>query len=414
MFNSRLGLKPFIIWILPLSFFAYQFTLRLWPSLLMQQIMGQFHIDAKNFGLLASAYYYGYAIMQIPMAIMLDTYKPRYVIGYSAIICSIAVLLFTYADNWYLALFSRFLIGATSAVGFLGTSKIISQWFDEKYYARMIGFTFTIGLLGAVYGGKPINLLITNLGSESVSLSLAFAAFFIGLAAILFLAQPKVTSEKVITKITFFDLKTLLSYRIIWFLAAANLLMVGSLEGFADVWGVNYLMMGYGLTKDNAAQLTSFIFIGMLFGGPLLAFFAKFSNNYFVILACGLGMAILFCKLIFLREDLSLDYLPIIFSSIGIMCCYQVLIFDIGSKIVPVKLLGVTVAFLNAINMLGGAFFHSSIGILMNFFSCGEGLNGIKEYNLESYQKSLIIIPLCSILGAIIIGTIRSMNKKSL
>ena len=63
---------PFLMWSLPLAFFAYQFILRLWPSLMMQQIMQQFSIDATAFGLLASAYYYGYSTMQIPIAFALN------------------------------------------------------------------------------------------------------------------------------------------------------------------------------------------------------------------------------------------------------------------------------------------------------------------------------------------------------
>ena len=48
---------PYAMWVFPLSFFTYQFILRLWPSLMMQQIMQQFQVDATGFGLLASVYY---------------------------------------------------------------------------------------------------------------------------------------------------------------------------------------------------------------------------------------------------------------------------------------------------------------------------------------------------------------------
>ena len=44
--------------------------------------------------------------------------------------------------------------------------------------------------------------------------------------------------------------------------------MVGALEGFADVWGINYIVMAYGIDKSSAAEVISFIPIGMIFGGP--------------------------------------------------------------------------------------------------------------------------------------------------
>ncbi len=120
---------PYAMWVFPLAFFTYQFILRLWPSLMMQQIMQQFQIDATGFGLLASIYYYGYAGMQLPIAVLLDRYGARYVVCLCAITCGLATLLFTYTTNWHLALLSRFLVGAGSAAGFLATSKVISQWF---------------------------------------------------------------------------------------------------------------------------------------------------------------------------------------------------------------------------------------------------------------------------------------------
>lgn len=64
--NTKSGWKSYGMWFLPLLFFTGQFVLRLWPGLMMQDIMQQFKIDAVEFGLLASAYYYGYALMQIP------------------------------------------------------------------------------------------------------------------------------------------------------------------------------------------------------------------------------------------------------------------------------------------------------------------------------------------------------------
>lgn len=57
MLTPKSKYMPFVMWLFPLSFFAYQFILRLWPGLMMQQIMGQFSIDASHFGLLAAFYY---------------------------------------------------------------------------------------------------------------------------------------------------------------------------------------------------------------------------------------------------------------------------------------------------------------------------------------------------------------------
>lgn len=403
---------PYAMWMFPLSFFTYQFILRLWPSLMMQQIMQQFQIDATGFGLLASVYYYGYAGMQLPVAVLLDRFGARYVVCVCAVVCGLSTLLFTYSNDWCVALLSRFLIGAGSAAGFLGTSKVISQWFGREYYARMVGFSFTVGLLGAIYGGKPVSLLVENFGWQQVAFVLAFVSISIGILTWLFLKSSPNSACKEEAPVCFKDLRNLLNSPIIWLLAIANLLMVGSLEGFADVWGVNYLMVAMGLNKANAAGFVSYIFVGMLFGGPLLAAWAKRIGNYSVITACSIGMVLAFLYLLNANTSFNTYSLSLLFFGVGILCCYQVLVFSSGSELVSSSLLGITVAFLNCINMLGGSFFHSTIGWVMDQFWTGLTTNGIREYTVDSYRYALLIIPISAMIGGIIVAMIGIYKKK--
>ncbi len=399
---------PFLMWAFPLLFFAYQFILRLWPGLMMNQIMEQFSIDASHFGLLAALMYYGYAGMQIPMAILLDKFSARYIVFIFATICGAATLAFTYTDNWYVACISRFLVGVGSAVGFLGVSKVISEWFPKEQYAKMIGLSFTFGLMGAIFGGKPINLLIENYSWQKVALALSITSIAIGLSAYFFLHSNKIREKKPLeNQFRFGNFKKLLSSPFIWLIALANLLMVGALEGFADVWGVQYLMLTHNIEKNQAAELTSCIFIGMLFGGPLLALLSKKLGNYSVISSCGFGMGAIFLVLLS-NIEYNFYYLAGLFFLVGIMCCYQVIVFAAGANLVSTQLLGVTIAFLNCINMFGGSFFHSIIGYLMDFFWIETIMNddNIRQYSVESYSAALMIIPICSILGACIVGLV--------
>lgn len=405
MLTQKHKYMPFLMWLFPVLFFAYQFILRLWPSLMMHQIMQQFAIDATGFGLLAALYYYGYSWMQIPVAMMLDRFSPRYVVLGGAVLCGISMLIFSTTDNWYLACLSRFFVGVGSAVGFLGTSKVISEWFPKDQYARMVGFSFTIGLMGALYGGKPISLLVESQGWQHIAFTLACVSIALGVGAYLLLRSPKTVqthTESEVFKAA--HLKKLLSSPVIWLMAIANFLMVGSLEGFADVWGVSYLMTAYDLSKSDAAELISCIFVGMLFGGPLLAALSKKFGNYTVISLCGVGIAL--ALMLLLSSTLYNWYwLAGLLFCLGILCCYQVIIFAVGADLVTPQLLCVTVAFLNCMNMLGGSFFHTTIGLMMDAFWTGmTSHDGVRQYTVDSFSTALTIIPLGALLGACMVG----------
>jgi sugar phosphate permease len=394
---------PFLMWLLPLSFFGYQFILRLYPSLMMHDIMAQFKIDASSFGIMASFYYYGYSLSQIPIAFFLDKYNPKNVIAFLIMLCGVSNMIFCYTDNFYLAGLSRFFIGIGSAVGFLGVSKIVTEWFSKENYSKMIGYSFTIGLTGAIYGGKPLASLIENYNSKNITLWLSIVSFIISILIFWTLKTPN-TNNKSRNKeqFGFGQFKSVISSKSIWMLGIANFLMVGTLEGFADVWGVSYLGISFGFTKSEAAGLISLIFIGMLFGGPLLAFLSKKFSGYYVIFGCGFGMAISF---ILLLSHCTVNHilLGVIFFSIGIMCCYQVIIFGVGSQLTEKESAGLAVAFLNCMNMLGGSFFHTIIGKVMDIFWTGNFcINGLKNYEITSYQYAIAIIPISAIIGSII------------
>ncbi len=404
MLTLRHKYLPFFMWLWPLLFFAYQFILRLWPGLMMHQIMDQFSIDASHFGLLAAFYYYGYSMMQIPVAILLDQFSARRIIFVFAVLCGLATLMFTYTSNFYLALLSRFLIGAGSAVGFLGVSKVLSEWFSKVQYARMVGFSFTFGLTGAIYGGRPVSILIEKYSWQTVALTLAIISIILGFATYFVLRSPQNIKESIPEeRFKIANFKAILASPFIWCLAVSNLLMVGSLEGFGDVWGVPYLMTAYSINKGDAAGLISFIFFGMLFGGPLLALCSKRFGNYSVIGMCGLIMALVFVLLLQSKTYNPLK-LSCLFFALGIMCCYQVIVFSAGSSLVEPKNLGVTIAFLNCINMLGGSFFHTTIGKIMDMFWAGD-LNdsGLRIYDIHAYKYSLSVVPICAFLGSIIV-----------
>ncbi|WP_026069469.1 hypothetical protein [Legionella tunisiensis] len=101
--------------------------------------------------------------------------------------------------------------------------------------------------------------------------------------------------------------------------------------------------------------------------------------------------------------------LPLVVSclfifTIGLLCCYQVLVFAAGSDLVKTEQLGLTIAFLNCINMLGGSFFHTAIGKVVDLFWSGlVSSEGIKLYSLLAYQRALMLIPICAVLGALIV-----------
>ena len=403
----KISKRSWLLWLIATSFFSFQFILRLFPGLIMSDIMTKFKVNAMDFGILSAAYYFGYAGMQIPIGILLDRYSPRNVISVCALVCSAGIFSFVYSTQWSLVVFGRFLIGAGSAAGFLGTTKIIRTFFPESRFTSMVGMSFSLGLLGALYGGKPITLLIEQMGWTHVLILLAWICLII--AVVVYLTFPQFSQAKQDSSSlqnkpnsAATSVRELFSnHRLIW-IALSGAVMVGPLEGFADVWGISYLSTVHGYTKSHASLITSSIYCGMLLGGPILSFFAdKYRAFYTIPALCGLLMALCFGLLLLASDALPSEALMVIMSFVGILCCYQVIVIGLASQVVPSHLTGLATSFANCMNMLAGSFFHLVMGSIMDLKWSGTLVDGIKLYDKQSYISAIMIIPIMLILGFI-------------
>ena len=325
----------------------------------MDAVMNDFGIDVTDFGIFAAFYYYGYAGLQIPAALLLDKFPSRIVIAGFITVCAIGLFMFSMFNDFRLAVLSRFLVGAGSAIGFLGTAKVISELFKPELFGRMIGLSFTIGLLGAIFGGKPLGTLTTHFTRQELGNYFGFVCVIIAGSVILFLnSGKKKENDK-----SFFSIKLLFNKEL-FLLALAGMLMVGTLEGFADVWGVPYVSLAFQKTKSEAAGLVSLIFFGMLGGGPFLAYLSQKFGTLKIVSLCGLSMALSFSIMLSGIWSGNLTIGSLLFV-LGILCCYQVLIFEAGTNILGTQHTSIVVAFLNCVNMLGGSFFHTILGMLI-------------------------------------------------
>ena len=142
-------------------------------------------------------------------------------------------------------------------------------------------------------------------------------------------------------------------------------LMVGPLEGFADVWATAFLKQVYGFDGTLAASLPSMIFIGMCVGAPILSLIAEKVRSYQgTIIGAGLIMVLSFSLI--LSWHLSSSMISLNFILIGICCAYQILAIYKISTYVPEHIAGLTTAIANMIIMIFGYAFHSTMGGVIN------------------------------------------------
>ena len=85
---------------------------------------------------------------------------------------------------------------------------------------------------------------------------------------------------------------------------------------------------------------------------------------------------------------------------LGILCCYQALVFTIVGNQVPPSSASLAIAITNCINMSFGHFFHTMIAsTLKNSWNGQLSDSGTELYSMDNLIYSLAIIPICCFIG---------------
>jgi predicted MFS family arabinose efflux permease len=399
--NNNSIKKSILLWSLANLFFAFQFILRLSAGILREDIIQKFAVDAASFGTLAGYYYIGYSSAQIPLGIMLDRLSFRFVTSVAIATSAVGTMMFVTANDWNLLLFGRFLIGAGSGVAFLSVAKIIKIHFDEKFHSMLIGLSFSFGLIGAVFGSTPMKLLFEHFGYDYTFNVLTIIGFALAAMMLIF---GKLENNDESTHATAGDtakaIFKLISNPTIILIGISGGLMVGALEGFADVWAIPFFNQAFHMTATQSTTITSFVYVGMCFGGPVLALAAGLlrSANLMIFLTGVLTIAIFI--ILFYLPPLSFIMSAVLMFTLGILCCYQVLVFTVVSSQVEASSAGLAIAVTNCINMSFGHFFHTTIGNAFQASWDGSlSETGNALYNIDNFIYALAIIPICCFIG---------------
>lgn len=393
--------KTLFLWVLANIFFAFQFILRLSVGILREEIIQNFTVDSASFGTLAGCYYLGYACAQIPFGILLDSFSFRLVTSCAVAIATIGTIIFITTNTWNVLLFGRFLIGVGSGSAFLAVTKITKSCFHIKYHSQMLGFSFSFGLLGAVFGATPMQYMFDQFGYNKVFYILISIGIIIASTMLLFGKINEKIHDTAKTNTLHSIIRLMLNPQII-LIGISGGLMVGSLEGFADVWAIPFFNQSMGFNKADSTTITSFVYVGMCFGGPVLTTIARIIRSpNLTIFYTGIATILIFIVLFCIPKDnCNLAIYIILMFCLGILCCYQVLVFIITADSVEEHSTSLAIAIINCINMSFGYIFHTVIALALTMNWNGEYKNdGSLLYLHDNFVFALSIIPICTFLG---------------
>lgn len=386
-------------------FYCYEFVLRIIPGALQSELSAAFgHLSASAFGQLSAFYYFAYSPMQLPVGMLMDRFGPRRLLTFACLCCTVGSFLFTYSSSLLIAGSGRFLVGFGSSFAFVGVLSLAMHWLPRRYFSLVAGLITTLGMLGLVYGEVKVTKMVVTMGLHSVLTSL----FVIGgvLTIVIFLivrdCPQKLQSSTQPLAIFFKSVLQVLMSLEVWLIGLVGACLYTSLSVFGELWGKTYLEQAHHLTKIQAAQTISMMFLGWAVGAPLAGYFSDYTGRRILPLVIGTIMALVCISFVLYYPGLSYLSLNALLFLYGVFSATEIIIFIMAKENSGAKLSGTVFAVANMIVTLGGVVFQPLVGKLLDTFGDGKIVNGNYIYSVVDYQIALSILPLSLLLVTIL------------
>ncbi|MEW6347862.1 MAG: MFS transporter [Thermodesulfobacteriota bacterium] len=220
---------------------------------------------------LAAAFFYAFAVSQLPLGVALDRLGPRVTMSLLAVASLTGVFTFAFGQNNDQLLVGRVLLGIGMSGNLMVPLALLAAWFPVDRFAFLSGVIVSIGTLGSILAATPLAALSLWIGWRG-----SIAAFGVADALILgaflmvirdrppgqsrFRAQPKPVVG---------DLLRLVGMYSYWAISLSCFVRYGYLSALQSLWMVPFLISGLGMGEIEAGNAIVALSLGYMFGLPV-------------------------------------------------------------------------------------------------------------------------------------------------
>jgi MFS family permease len=362
-------------------------------------------LNAETLGIIGGAFFYSFALLQIPMGPMLDHIGPRFVVTSFALIGGSGAFLFALGKSFIIAFLGRALIGVGMASVMMGTLKVLALRFPPEKFATLMGIILTIGALGSILATSPLAYLVSTIGwrmtfllAGTITSALALLVFWI-LGAGLGRDQHSLNASLSEPKIRVFrSLQMVLGSLVFWQVGVLCFFRYGTLIGLQGLWLGPYLMDIKGYSSILTGNVLILLAIGTTLGYVISGVISDrvFRSTKSVALWGTSFYAFTLLPLVGIVEIQNPFWYAFIFFFMGFFSSFGMVAFSHIKELFPIAISGTVTAWVNFFSMAGAATFMPALGKVIQAFHHQD-----HSYPAQAYHLSFFICFLCMTMSLI-------------
>lgn len=337
--------RAYLAWATVAVAYAIAFLQRVSPQSISLSFMHDFSTDAAGVAMLASSYFWGYTLMQIPAGILVDRYGVKRVVLFSMATSSLGSAAFALAPNLLDVFAARLIIACGDALVFTALLKLVAQSFTDERFGMMSGISQVSGYVGGVMATTPLAAAVTGFGWRACFIFIACVGVAnLALASLALKPAPVSHSTKTLGGVLAASRQSL-SQMANWGCAmtfASHFAVVTTLSG---VWGIPMVAHIFNISPSAAATPLLTFMVGNAVGSIFLGHMADRAAaalDTALIRVCLLRMLLIAMLLPPVAHALGFLYVTIVFTVLGLVAGGTVpLVLKCTKKLYTSDLIGV-------------------------------------------------------------------------
>jgi predicted MFS family arabinose efflux permease len=343
--SRRSADRAYLAWTTVATAYAIAFLQRVSPQSVSLSFMADFSTDAAGVAMLASSYFWGYTLMQIPAGLLVDRYGVKRVVLFSMAASSLGSAAFALAPNLLDVFAARLIVACGDALVFTALLKLVALNFRDERFGLMSGISQVSGYVGGVMATTPLAAAVTGFGWRACFIFVACAGVAnLAFASIALKPDPVAHSTKTLRSVLAASGKAL-SQLANWGCAmsfASHFAVVTTLSG---VWGIPMVAYFFNISPSAASTpLLAFMIcnaIGSVVFGHV-ADRAAAALDTALIRICLLRMILIAMLLPPISHALGFLHVTVVFAALGLVAGGTVpLVLKCTKRLYTADLIGV-------------------------------------------------------------------------
>jgi MFS family permease len=368
-------------------------------------LMRDFNINSTQLGHVSSMYFYANFFLVFPAGLLLDRFSTRRLMLLAMCCAVISMFGFALSPSACIAGMFRLVSGVGGAFCFVSCIRLASRWFKLTKMGLVVGVIVSMCTLGGIVAQTPMSLLSTALGWRYAMMimgGLGLICFFI----MWIMIEDKSPDYKDVTetgeeKLEFWkSIKVVLTNKNNWLSGTYISLMNLPVFVLGALWGNMFLTQVKGLTSAEASSIMSMIFIGMLFGSPLVGWISTYYRRRRLPMIIGAGLSLIIILSIIYIPNLSVLQYLLLFFLLGLSISTQTLGYPLVTELNSPQVTASATSIVAMTLMASGFIFQPLFGWLVDGHHKTVGSELL--YSVENFQTAMLILPVGFIVSAII------------